>query len=149
MNTEAHKVAAFVKGALQFRIARCLALPLLLPSILLLTGCETVYSSHTQEIGGPRYTASNPARVEILQTVPAREHVRLGEVRVQPSSRDVDAEKIEDALRKEAAKLGADAVVVVDDHTQLVGAQITGDLLSRSVDLVERRTVIAVAIKYL
>jgi hypothetical protein len=37
----------------------------------------------------------------------------------------------------------------VYDQTQLLGAQITGDFLNRSVDLVERRTVVAVAIKYL
>jgi hypothetical protein len=151
MNTHAHSLAAFVKTRLKFRSQRQfqLALSLLLSSILLLTGCQTVSSSHTQEIGGPRYIASNPAQVEILRTASTRAHVRLGEVRVQPSSQDVDAAKIEDAMRKEAAKLGADAVVVVYDHTHLVGAQITGDFLNRSVDLVERRTVVAVAIKFL
>jgi hypothetical protein len=149
MNTHAHNLAAFVKTPLNFRSVRHVALSLLLSSIPLLTGCETVSSSHTQEIGGPRYAASNPAQVQILNAPPPRAHVRLGEVRVQPSSKDVDAAKIEDALRTEAAKLGADAVVVVYDHTQLVGAQITGDFLNRSVDLTERRTVVAVAIKHL
>jgi hypothetical protein len=149
MNTYAQGLAAFVKTTLNFTSARLLALSLLLPSILLFTGCQTVSSSHTQEIGGPRYSASNPAQVQILRTPPERAHVRLGEVRVQPSSKDVDASRIEDALRKEAAQLGADAVVVVHDHTQLVGAQITGGPMNRSVDLVERRNVYAVAIKYL
>ena len=151
MNTHAHNLAAFGTTRLNFRSPRQfqLALSLLLSSILLLTGCQTVSSSHTQEIGGPRYIASNPAQVEILRTASTRAHARLGEVRIQPSSQDIDAAKIEDAMRKEAAKLGADAVVVVYDHTHLVGAQITGDLLNRSVDLVERRTVVAVAIKYL
>jgi hypothetical protein len=147
MNTHPHNLTAFVKfgSSSPFR----LTLSFLLSSFLLFTGCQTVSSSHTQEIGGPRYLASNPAQVEILRTPPTRAHVRLGEVRVQPSSQDVDAAKIEDAMRKEAAKLGADAVVVAYDHILPVGAQITGDLLNRSVDLVERRTVVAVAIKFL
>jgi len=55
-----------------------------------------------------------------------RPHVRLGEVRAEPSSQSVDVTKIEEALRKEAAKLGADAVVVVYDRTQVRGAVVTG-----------------------
>ena len=140
-------LAALVKTRLNFKNPRQLqlALSLLVSSILLLTGCQSVSSSHTQEIGRPRYLASNPAQVEILRTPPTRAHVHLGEVRVQPSSQYVDAAKIEDAMRKEAAKLGADAVVVEYDHTHPAGEQIIGYALNRY----GHRIVVAVAIKYL
>ena len=136
-----------MKTRLNFKNPRQLqlALSLLVSSILLLTGCQSVSSSHTQEIGRPRYLASNPAQVEILRTPPTRAHVHLGEVRVQPSSQYVDAAKIEDAMRKEAAKLGADAVVVEYDHTHPAGEQIIGYALNRY----GHRIVVAVAIKYL
>jgi hypothetical protein len=117
-------------------------------ALVLATGCQTVSTSHTQDIGGPRFAASNPAQVQILRTMPTRPHVRLGEVRAEPSDTGVDVSKIEDALRKEAAKMGADAAVVVYDKTQVTGAQVVGGFLNRTIQETEGRIVIAVAIKY-
>jgi len=114
----------------------------------LTTGCQTVSTSYTQDIGGPRFAPSNPANVQILRTQPTRPHVRLGEVRAQPSSSSVDVSKIEEALRKEAAKLGADAAVVVYDATQVTGAVVMGPWWGRSVQPIQGRVVIAVAIRY-
>ncbi len=74
--------------------------------------------------------------------------MRLGEVRAEPWDESVDVTKIEDALRKEAAKLGADAAVVVYDRTQITGAYVTGPWWGRSLQRIEGRVVIAVAIKY-
>ena len=123
---------------------------LLFPVVALfaLTGCNTVSTSHTQDIGGPKYPPSDPSSVQILRTEPTRPHVRLGEVQAEPSSESVDVTLIEAALRKEAAKLGADAAVVVADRTQVTGAYVTGPWWGRSVDTVQGRVVIAVAIKY-
>lgn len=81
-------------------------------------------------------------------TPPTRPHVRLGEVRAEPSSTSVSAPKIEEALQKAAAKLKADAAVVVYDQTQVTGAFVTGPWYGRSLQQVEGRVVIAVAIKY-
>ncbi len=116
--------------------------------VLLVAGCQTVSTSYTQDIGGPRFAPSDPTKVQILRTEPTRVHVRLGEVRAEPSSESVDASKIEDALRKEAAKLGADAAVVVCDKTQVTGAMVVGPWWGRSVEQIQGRVVIAVAIKY-
>lgn len=127
---------------------RWFALGLALGSALLLTGCQTVSITSTQEIGGPTYPPSNPADVQILRTQPSRPHVRLGEVRAEPSSEEVSAAKIEVALRTAAAKLGADAAVVVYDQTQVTGAYVTGPWYGRSIQQVEGRVIIAVAIKY-
>ena len=123
-------------------------LALIAVALLLVAGCQTVSTSHTQDIGAPRFAPSDPAQVQILRTEPTRPHVRLGEVRAQPSDESVDVSKIEDAIRKEAAKLGANAAVVVYDKTQVVGAQVVGGWLNRSVDPIEGRIIIAIAIKY-
>jgi hypothetical protein len=117
-------------------------------ALLVSTGCQTVSTSHTQDVGAPKFPPSDPAQVEVLRTEPTRAHVKLGEVRAQPSSESVDVTKIEIALKQEAAKMGADAAVVVYDKTQVVGAQVVGGWLNRSVDPIEGRVVIAIAIKY-
>jgi hypothetical protein len=127
---------------------RSVTLGLAVSALLLATGCQTVSTSHTQDIGGPKFPPSDPAKVQILRTQPTRPHVRLGEVRAEPSDTSVDATKIEEALRKEAAKLGADAAVVVYDKTQVTGAVVMGPWWGRSIENVEGRIVIAVAIKY-
>jgi hypothetical protein len=117
-------------------------------SFSLATGCQSVYTSHIQNVGGPRFAPSDPAQVQILRTQPARPHVRLGEIRAEPASLSIDVAQIEDALRKEAAKLGADAVVVVYDRTQITGAYVLGPWWGGSIQTVQGRVVIAVAIKY-
>jgi hypothetical protein len=86
--------------------------------------------------------------VQILRTPPTRPHVRLGEVTAEPSSDSVPVTEIEAALRKAAAKMGADAAVVVYDKTQTTGAFVTGPWWGRAVQTIQGRVIIAVAIKY-
>ena len=117
-------------------------------ALVALTGCNTVSTSVRQDIGGPTYAPSNPAQVQILRTQPTRPHVRLGEVTVQPSSDSVPVTEIEAALQKAAAKMGADAAVVVYDKTQTTGAYVTGPWWGRQVQTIQGRVIIAVAIKY-
>jgi hypothetical protein len=117
-------------------------------ALFALTGCNTVSTTHTQDIGSQKFPPSDPASVQILRTEPTRAHVRLGEVRAEPSNESTDVTLIETALRKEAAKLGADAAVVVYDKTQVTGAQVVGGFLNRSVETIEGRVIVAVAIKY-
>jgi hypothetical protein len=117
-------------------------------AVVALTGCNTVSTSIRQDIGGPTYPPSDPAQVQILRPVPTRPHVRLGEVTAQPSSDSVPVTEIEAALRKAAAKMGADAAVVVYDKTQTTGAYVTGPWWGRQVQTIQGRVIIAVAIKY-
>jgi hypothetical protein len=132
MNTALRYVTLFAAGAM----------------LWLTTGCNTVSIFIRQDIGGPNYPPSDPAQVQILRAVPTRQHVRLGEVQAQPSSDTVPVAEIEAALRKAAAKMGADAAVVVYDKTQTTGAYVTGPWWGRSVQTVQGRVIIAVAIKY-
>jgi hypothetical protein len=122
---------------------------LVLGAILLAAvGCNTVSTTGTQAIGAPTFAPSNPANVQILRTEPTRPNVRLGEVEAEPSTESVPASDIEMALKKQAAKWGADAVVIVADRTQVMGAMVTGPWWGRSVQEVQGRVVIGVAIKY-
>ena len=86
--------------------------------------------------------------VKILRKEPTRPHVQLGEVRAEPSSDSVSAQKIELALQNAAAKMGADAVVIVYDRTQVTGAMVTGPWYGRSFQTIVGRVIIGVAIKY-
>ncbi len=117
-------------------------------ALVALTGCNTVSTSNKQDIGGPKFPPSDPALVQILRTAPTRPHVRLGEVTAEPSSDSVPVAEIEAALRKGAAKMGADAAVVVYDRTQTTGAFVTGPWWGRSVQTIQGRVIIAVAIHY-
>src|SRR5689334_2280259 len=65
-------------------------------SLLLMTSCRAISTTHTQDIGGPRFTPSDPAKIEILQNVPARPHVEVGKVWGHSSDTSVDVSKLED-----------------------------------------------------
>ena len=131
---------------LPFRIAAAFTLPLL---SLALAGCSSLSTRTIQYVGVPRFSPADPARVEILHAEPARPHDRLGEVVVDASTDPAPAvERIEAALRRDAAKLGAEAVVLVYDRTQTVGAVVAGPWWDPWVSPIHGRVIIAVAIKY-
>ena len=44
--------------------------------------------------------------------------------------------------------MGANAVVIVADHTQIVGAVVSGPLWARSVNTITGRVIVGVAIRY-
>jgi hypothetical protein len=115
----------------------------------MLVSCATIDATVTQYAGAPRFPATNPAAVEILRVEPIRPHERLGEIEVDASAEPAPPiEKVEDKLRAEAASLGADAVVVVVDRLQPVGAFVSGPWFGRDVDVIKGRKVVGVAIKY-
>ena len=117
--------------------------------LLLLTGCNTVSVSSHQYLGGQTYAPTDPDQVEILRVAPTKPHVQLGQVQAEPSSENVDKATIEQALKKAAAKMGANAVVIVVDRTQVVGAMVSGPLWARSIDTVSDRVIVGIAIRYL
>lgn len=121
----------------------------LLASALGLSACATVDAQTTAYVGVEHPAATIPAEVQILRVEPTRPHVRLGEILVDAS---VDPAppitQVEEKLRNEGAKLGADAVVVVYDHIQPVAAYVTGPLWSRDVETIQGRKLKGIAIKY-
>jgi len=103
---------------------------------MLAMGCQNISTSHTSEVIGSRLPASDPNQVEILNDAPTRKYGRVGEVRAVCDI-DENFKAIAKALAKEAAKLGADAVVVVKQGVHAAGGGVT------------KRVVIGVAIKLL
>ena len=103
---------------LQTTIARRAA-ALALLGLLSVSGCGRVYDQTTTADArrGPN-AGRDPGEVQILTSAPNRPFLSLGQIRTQvrplnvmsptPTSADVD-----DALRREGARLGADAVVNV------------------------------------
>jgi len=62
----------------------------------------------------PRFAPTHPAGVDLLRREPRREHLRLGEVWIRPDPR-MDRFYVEGVLREKAARMGADALVIVAD----------------------------------
>ncbi len=117
-------------------------------TMVLFSGCKTVSTSSHPYLGGTSYPPTDPAQVVILREQPAAPHVNVGEVQAQPSSSRVGNPQIEQALRKQAAKMGANAVVVVADRDQIVGATLTGPAWARSVNPISGRVITGIAIRY-
>ena len=120
----------------------------LLAGVFLVAGCNTVSVRSFQYVGGPTFPPSDPAQIQILRAAPDRPNERLGEVTAVPSSDSVSVQKIEESLRQAAAKMGANAVVIVSDSTQVTGAIVTGPWYGRSVEQTTARVVVGVAIRY-
>ena len=116
-------------------------------SLSFLAGCSLVTVESQRYLGVPTYAPTNPAQVEILRTEPTRPNVRLGEISLEPQDHPQVSE-IEEKLRTAAAKMGANAAVIVADKTQIIGAWVTGPWWARQADPIYGRVIIAVAIRY-
>jgi hypothetical protein len=121
--------------------------PFTAAALFMVAGCNTIPVQTRQEIGVPTYPPTLPASVQILRTAPVAAHVRLGDVTLEPQS-NTPVPKIEAALQKAAAKLGANAVVIVVDRTALLGATVAGGWYNRQVSPDIGRVVVGVAIRY-
>ena len=119
-----------------------------LAGLMAVTGCNTVSTTSHQYLGGATYPPTDPATIQILRVEPTRPNVQLGQIQAEPSSDSVPNLQIEQALQKKAAKMGANAVVIVADRTQVMGAVVNGPLWARSVDTITGRVIVGVAIRY-
>ena len=128
---------------------RPLLMAALMASALALSACATVDAQTTAYVGVEHPAPTLANEVQVLRTEPTRPHVRLGEILIDAS---VDPAppitQVEQKLREEGAKLGADAVVVVYDHIQPVAAYVTGPLWSRDIETIQGRKLKGIAIKY-
>jgi hypothetical protein len=84
--------------------------------LCLAAACAHVDATTTQYVGVPRFPPGDPAKVQVLPGEPAQRHDRLGEVlldiSVDPPAPVAD---VEQRLREEGAKMGANAVYVIRD----------------------------------
>jgi hypothetical protein len=88
-----------------------LLLAFLLPSVI---SCyrRSGFSFYPQT---PYFAPTDPGRVELLRREPRRDHIKLGEVWIRPDW-DWDRFYVEEVLREKAARMGADALVIVADN---------------------------------
>jgi len=149
VETLARGMQTFYRCQLQAKKAcvRLIAVGWIPIGLLFSTGCSSISTTHTQDICAARFSPSDPVQVEILPTVPARPHIELGQVWAYSSNPSGDNSKLESALCKEAAKLGADAFVVWHDEIRTDAPAFHGQE-RRLFKKVPGRTVIGAAIKY-
>jgi hypothetical protein len=117
--------------------------------IALAAGCNTISVSTNQSIAAPTYPPSDPATVKIIQNEEPRDNaVRLGEITLQPSGNPTK-EEIRQKFQTAAAAWGANAVVIVSDRQQVLGAYVTGPWWGRQVQQDTGRVIVGVAIRYI
>ena len=114
----------------------------------LLFGCTYVSVESRRYLAVPSYPPTDPASVQILHAPPTQPHERLGEISLQPEG-NPPVQEMEAKLREAAAKMGADAAVIVADKMRYMGAFETGPWWSREISPVYGRIIIAVAIRYI
>ena len=83
----------------------------------LLVSCAYVDATTTQYVGVPRFPPGDAKTVQVLRGEPMQPHDRLGEVLLDISVDPApEIGEIEQRLKEEAAKWGANAVFVVRDQ---------------------------------
>jgi len=124
--------------------AALLAIPL-----LLLIACASIDSHVNQYIGVASHPPTDPAKIEIIR-LPAttRPFDKIGDIYLTASVDPApEVAKVETKLRADAAKLGADAVLINFDQIIPVGAYVSG-WYAPTYQTITARRVIATAIKF-
>jgi len=96
---------------------------ILVLTLLFLPGCSGVKVESKIYPGVPVYVPVSPESVEILRSPPLGPCLQLGEIRIQPQETPSQKE-IWKKFKKAAAKMGANAVVLVADKSRLVGGPV-------------------------
>ena len=96
--------------------------------VLLAASCAYVEATTTQYVGVPRFPPTDPKIVQVLRAEPMQPHDRLGEILLDISvDPPATVEDVEQRLREEAAKWGANGVLVVRDQVMPgVGRKLIG-----------------------
>jgi len=97
------------------------------------------YYPHT-----PRFEPTHPARVELLRREPRRDHIRLGEVWINPEPW-MSAYDVEGILQEKTADMGGDALVIVADRFFNEGVHYS--YWRRPVRVYDRQ-IVGIAIRY-
>jgi hypothetical protein len=105
------------------------SLVILLAVACFAAACAYVDATTTQYVGVPRFPPSDPKTVQILRAEPTQGlYDRLGEILLDISvDPPADIAEVEQRLREEGAKWGANAVFVVRDQVMPgVGRKLIG-----------------------
>jgi hypothetical protein len=121
---------------------------LIVVSTFLFASCNYVEIHTRQYIGFPAYTATDPGTIPILHAAPGEPHDRIGEIAALPVG-DPSVQQIESDMRAAAARMGANALVIVDDQPTYIGSTVYYSWYNSSVYADYQRVITAVAIHYL
>ena len=113
---------------------------------VLLTGAAACYRPYGSRYypGTPRFEPTRPAQVELLRREPRRDHIRLGEVWINPKPW-MSRYEVEGILREKTADMGGDALVIVADKFFNDGVYYS--YWRRPVRVYERQ-IVGIAIRY-
>jgi hypothetical protein len=121
---------------------------LLATALLAVSACGGVTASTRMYPGAPSFAPTDASLVEVLRSEPAVPYVRLGEVTLSLQGNPSQPE-LTKALQKQAAQMGATAVVLVFDGSQTYGVVYSGPLWSPAdPSSYGSQVLIAVAIRY-
>ena len=123
--------------------AKSLLILFLASFILANFACYRHYGSRLYP-GTPRFAPTHPASVDLLRREPRRDHIRLGEVWIRPDPR-MDRFYVEGVLKEKAARMGADALVIVADRFFREGVVFN---YWRGPMTVYERQIVGIAIRY-
>jgi hypothetical protein len=129
---------------------RVLAL-ILLAAIVTAAGCASTSVSTIPLPNVPALQASDPARVQVLRAEPTTPHVKLAEIIVAAADAvgsPPTPQEVDEKLRVAAAKLGANAVVVVQDTIQPGLPVASGTWWGKVPGTHKAREVIGIAVAY-
>jgi hypothetical protein len=116
--------------------------------LIAVTGCNTVSMNTTRYTGVPKYPRSqDSAQIQILHQWPDGPYDSLGEVTAQPNTTKVSSQKITASIQDAAAKMGANAVVIVSDQNQVVGESFAGPWFAQMETPIIGQVIIGVAIR--
>lgn len=99
---------------------------LLLATTMAMIGCNSVEITANRLVGAPTYPPTDPAGIQILRQKPTQPFEAIADLFVQPQDPSPSTDAIEQALRQQAAKFGADAVLVLSDKTVQAGTDYMG-----------------------
>jgi hypothetical protein len=109
--------------------------------------CSSISAHTTQYAGVSQQPPTQPTTVRILRFEPTQPYQQLGEIVLNIPDTSEPHENVEAKLKEEAAKLGADAVVVVDARIQQEGMDFDPNSFF-NYEAVMGEKVVAKAIKY-
>ena len=114
---------------------------------MILPSCSQVNIKSYRLLEAPATSPTDPDEIEILPRPPLRRHIELGRIVASPEGA-VDNATIEEAIRKEAAKMGANAVIIGYQGEAPKGFSISGFPGSAEARRETGRVVRATAIKW-
>lgn len=110
-------------------------------------GCASVSENTHAYLGIPHYVPGDPAKVQVLQTEPKEQKVRLGEIILAVDGKP-ERETIEKKIRVAAARLGADGAFIAYDRTHIYPIIYNDYWGPGWVTQDSTRNIVAIAFKY-